>query len=114
MAKPTKGNKTKRPPSDERRIKMAHINMLKRSTAIITDSSNVDTNMFSINKLSNNRYRIKGVGAQAYKMSKFNKEVLTSIKDINWTRVATLVPFNNPTNLNYEPKKKPHLDRQSK
>lgn len=113
MAKPTKGHAAKRAPSDEARLKREHINMLKRGTAII-NNNNVDDTMFTWCKVSNNKYRIKGVGAQAYKLSRGNKDVIAAIKDRNWTRVASLVPFNNSTNIDYTPKKKAQLDKQSK
>lgn len=113
MAKPTKGHAVKRAPSDDARLKKQHINMLKRNTAIISNN-NVDETMFTWCKISNNKYRIKGVGAQAYKLSRANKDVITAIKDRNWTRVASLVPFNNSVNIDYTPKKKAQLDKQSK
>jgi len=105
MAKPTKGHTNKRPPSDDARRKREHINMLKRSTAII-DNNNVDESMFTWSKVSNNKYRIKGVGAIAYKLSRGNKDVVAAIRDRNWTRVAALVPSNFDVSLDYEPKKK--------
>ncbi len=105
MGKPVKGNKTKRPPSDEVRLKRNHLLNLKRNKAVVSTSFNVPEG-FKVSKVSKNLIRFKGLGAQAIKLSKGNIEVIRAVKDRNWNRVVSLVPMETPISLNYEPKKK--------
>lgn len=108
MAKPTKGNKTKRPPSDEARLKKAHLNMLKRNKAIILESViKVPDEGFTITKLNNKFIRIKGVGAQALVManSKNYDEVVRCIKERNWVRLCTIVEKRDNTPIDYKVEK---------
>ena len=104
MAKPTKGNKTKRAHSDESRLKKAHLNMLKRDKAIVSSSFNVPSEGFTVTKVSNKLVRIKGVGAQALKMatSKNYDEVVRCIKERNWTRLSTIVEKKDNTPIDYK------------
>ena len=104
MAKPVKGNKSKRPASDESRLKKAHLNMLKRNKAIVSSSFNVPSEGFISSKVSDKLIRIKGVGAQALKMatSKNMDEVVKCIKERSWTRLCAIVDKKDNTPIDYK------------
>ena len=102
MAKPVKGNKTKRPASDERRLKTAHLNNLKREVAIVHCRFSVPDG-FKVTTVSKEKIRIKGPGAQAIKLasSKTREEVIQAVAQRNWSRVVTLIPMETPEKINY-------------
>lgn len=104
MAKPTKGNKTKRPASDVARLNKAHLLMLKRDKAIVSSSFKVPDEGFTITKVSNKLIRIKGVGAQALKMAnpKNYDEVVRCIKERNWTRLSVIIEKRDNTPIDYK------------
>lgn len=102
MAKPTKGNKTKRPNSDEGRLKAAHLKALKGNVAIVSSSFKVPEG-FKTSKVTNTKIRVKGVGAQAIKQAsnKVREEVITAVAQRNWTRVVTLIPDEGSLPVKY-------------
>lgn len=103
MSKPTKGNKTKRPNSDEARLKKAHLNSLKRDKAVVSSNFSVPEG-FKITKVSNSKIRIKGPGAQAIKLAsnKHRLEVIEAVAQRNWTRVVNLVPMETLAPIDYK------------
>lgn len=107
MAKPVKGkNSGKKPSSDKTRIANAHLNSLKFNKAIVDASFDVPSEGFKTVKISNNKVRIKGVGAGALKASRGNPQVVKAITNREWNRVVTLVPYEEGPIPNYECKKK--------
>jgi hypothetical protein len=103
MAKPVKGNKNKRPASDERRLKSAHLNNLKRNVAIISSRESTPDG-FKVTSVSKEKIRIKGPGAQAIKLAthKNREDVIQAVAQRNWTRVVTLIPMETAAPIDYK------------
>ena len=103
MAKPVKGNKTKRPASDERRLKAAHLNNLKREVAVVHSRFSVPEG-FKVTTVSKEKIRIKGPGAQAIKLAsnKNRDDVVEAVTQRNWTRVVTLIPRETSAPIDYK------------
>jgi hypothetical protein len=107
MSKPVKGKSGgKKQPSDKERIAKAHLNALKFNVAIVDASFDVPDEGFKVTKLKSNFIRLKGVGAGALKASKGNPQVIKAISNREWSRVVTLVPYEEGPIPDYESKKK--------
>jgi hypothetical protein len=107
MAKPVKGkNSGKKAPTDKQRIAKAHLNALKFNKAIVDASFEVPREGFKTTKISATKVRIKGVGAGALKASKGNPQVVKAISNREWSRVVSLVPYEEGPIPDYESKKK--------
>lgn len=107
MSKPVKGKSGgKAAPTDKQRIAKAHLNALKFNKAIVDASFEVPREGFKTTKISATKVRIKGVGAGALKASKGNPQVVKAISNREWSRVVTLVPYEEQPIPDYESKKK--------
>ena len=102
MSKPVKGNKNKRPASDEKRLKTAHLNNLKRKVAIVSSRFSIPDG-FKITVINKEKIRINGPGAQAIKLASVThkEEVIQAVADRNWNRVVSLIPIETPNKINY-------------